>query len=226
MSDCGGALAKLVLRKMHTKTSLMKLKFSARKAVHDCYQCWKFELKISSDSGDMHFSAIKPRWGGCPPLVRPTTFYSAPSCFRLYFIKDTNGWRKRITMRISPTSRRIHLQRVKKWKDPSWPLPTGIVNATLVAWGQWHLALTSEFFVLLLSRCKCGEESRTDGALAKIAERFAHQAADECTLAAVECPVAGAFQRLSFQLIESSVSAWMKWPCGAWSLHRTPRADD
>ena len=68
MSDCGGALAKLVLRKMHTKTSLMKLQFSARKAVHDCYQCWKFELKISSDSGDMHFSAIKPRWGGCPPL--------------------------------------------------------------------------------------------------------------------------------------------------------------
>ena len=68
MGDCGGALAKLVLRKMHTKTSLMKLKFSARKAVHDCYQCWKFELKISSDSGDMHFSAIKPRWGGCPPL--------------------------------------------------------------------------------------------------------------------------------------------------------------
>ena len=68
MSDCPGALAKLVLRKMHTKTSLMKLNFSARKAVHDCYQCWKFELKISWDSGDMHFSAIKPRWGGCPPL--------------------------------------------------------------------------------------------------------------------------------------------------------------
>ena len=39
MSDCGGALAKLVLRKMHTKKSLMKLKFSARNAVHDCYQC-------------------------------------------------------------------------------------------------------------------------------------------------------------------------------------------
>ena len=68
MSDCPGALAKLVLRKMHTKTSLMKLTFSARKAVHDCYQCWKFELNISSDSGDMQFSAIKPRWGGCPPL--------------------------------------------------------------------------------------------------------------------------------------------------------------
>ena len=68
MSDCPGALAKLVLRKMHTKTNLMKLKFSARKAVHNCYQCWKFELKISSDSGDMDFSAIKPRWGGCPPL--------------------------------------------------------------------------------------------------------------------------------------------------------------
>ena len=66
MSDCGGALAKLVLRKMHTKTNLIKLKFSARKAVHDSYQCWKFELKISSDSGDMHFSAIKPRRGGCP----------------------------------------------------------------------------------------------------------------------------------------------------------------
>ena len=69
MSDCGGALAKLVLRKMHTKTSLMKLKFFARKAVHDSYHCWKFELKISSDSGDMHFSAIEPRWGGCPPLI-------------------------------------------------------------------------------------------------------------------------------------------------------------
>ena len=53
----------------NTKTSLMKLKFSARKAVQDCYQCWKFELKISSDSGVMHFSAIKPRWGGCPPLI-------------------------------------------------------------------------------------------------------------------------------------------------------------
>ena len=68
MSDCPGALAKLVFRKMYTKTSLMKLNFLARKAVHDCYQCWKFELKISSDSGDMHFSAIKRRWGGCPPL--------------------------------------------------------------------------------------------------------------------------------------------------------------
>ena len=68
MSDCLDALAKLVLRKMHIKTNLMKLKFSARKAVHDCYQCSKFELKISSDSGDMHFSAIKPRWGGCSPL--------------------------------------------------------------------------------------------------------------------------------------------------------------
>ena len=67
MSDCPGALAKLVFRKMHTKTTLMKLKFFSRKAVHDCSQCWKFELKISSDSGDMHFSAIKPRWGGCPP---------------------------------------------------------------------------------------------------------------------------------------------------------------
>ena len=68
MSDCPGALAKLVLTKRNTKTSLMKLKFFASKAVHYCYQCWKFELKISSDSGDMHFSAIKPRWGGCPPL--------------------------------------------------------------------------------------------------------------------------------------------------------------
>ena len=70
MSDCPGALVKLVLRKMHTKTSLMKLKFSARKAVHNCYQCWKFELNISSDSGDMHFSATRPRRGGCPPSVR------------------------------------------------------------------------------------------------------------------------------------------------------------
>ena len=71
MSDCRGALAKLVLGKMHTKTSLMKLKFSAKKAVHDCYQCWKFELQISSDSGVMHFSAIKPRWGGCPGRPGP-----------------------------------------------------------------------------------------------------------------------------------------------------------
>ena len=39
MSNCPGALAKLALRKMHTKTSWMKLEFSARKAVHDCYQC-------------------------------------------------------------------------------------------------------------------------------------------------------------------------------------------
>ena len=90
MSDCPGALAKLVLRKMHTKTSLMKLKFSAKKAVHDCYQCWKFELKISSDSGDMHFSAIKPRWGVCPPLRHgldmicssiTATFSVLKSCF-------------------------------------------------------------------------------------------------------------------------------------------------
>ena len=39
MSDYRGALAKLVLRKMHIKTNLMKLKFSAGNAVHDCYQC-------------------------------------------------------------------------------------------------------------------------------------------------------------------------------------------
>ena len=95
MSDCPGALAKLVLRKMHTKTSLMKRKFFARKAVHDCYRCWKFQLKISSDSGDMHFSAIKPRWGGCPPFFKSlgervwTEHKFAPPCFsqkrRCYF---------------------------------------------------------------------------------------------------------------------------------------------
>ena len=37
---------------------------------------------------------------------------------RLYFIKDTNGWREQMTNRISPMFRRIHLlQRVKIVKE-------------------------------------------------------------------------------------------------------------
>ena len=90
MSDCPGALTKLVLRKLHTETSFMKLKFSARKAVHDCYQCWKFELKISSDSGDMHFSAIKHDEGVVPPQGKrktfPTILYSCKSHKKNEFI--------------------------------------------------------------------------------------------------------------------------------------------
>ena len=39
MSEHRGALANLVLRKMHIKMNPMKLKFPAVKAVHDCYQC-------------------------------------------------------------------------------------------------------------------------------------------------------------------------------------------
>ena len=79
---CGGwsdTLAKLVLRKRNLKTHLMKPKFSAVKAVHDCYQCWKFELNISDD-GDMHFSAIEPRWGVVPRKCRPC--HGAPACER------------------------------------------------------------------------------------------------------------------------------------------------
>ena len=71
MSDYRGALAKLVLRKVHIKTNSMKrLKFSTVKAVHDCYQCWKFELKIPSDGGNMHFLALEPR-GGVIPFLTP-----------------------------------------------------------------------------------------------------------------------------------------------------------
>ena len=103
MSDCPGALAKLVLRKLHTKTSLMKLKFSARKAVHNCYHCWKFELKIFSDSGDMHFSAIKPRWGGCPPLKIARNEVKNASFAQRSAHRDSRIWRPEL---IKPATKR------------------------------------------------------------------------------------------------------------------------
>ena len=39
-----------------------------------------------------------------------------PSCFRLYFIKDTNGWREQMTNRTFPTSVK---ESELTWKDPS-----------------------------------------------------------------------------------------------------------
>ena len=129
MSDCGGALAKLVLRKMHTKTSLMKLKFPERKAVHDCYQCWKFELKISSDSGDMHFSANKPRWGGCLMLVTWDTGVSVHESISAIVVMANmaNTGKTVQVVRWSSRKRRVVQApaepRTKKWffPDPSFP---------------------------------------------------------------------------------------------------------
>ena len=103
--------------------------------------------------------------------------------------------------------------------------PSRVAKATLVAWGQRHIALTSEIFVLSLSRC--GEESRWSlGEGCREVYMSARRTGEECTLALVEYSVVGVFRKLSFHLIESSLSARMKWSSEAWSMHHSSRADD
>ena len=71
---------------------------------------------------------------------------------------------------------------------------------------------------------------RAHGAQAKTVERFARQAADECTLVLVEKSAEFSyvvFHKLSLRpRIESTLYARLKWPCEAWSLHRSSRAHD